>query len=133
MRQDKTAILLITHDMGVIWEMCDRVMVMYASKIVEKGSKADLFTQPAHPYTRGLLASIPRLTDTSGKLYAIPGQVPSPLNYPSGCHFRDRCPHAFDRCAQEEPGLFDLNGGHWAACFVAHKLIGKKYDKENER
>lgn len=129
MRRDKTAILLITHDMGVIWEMCDRVMVMYASKIVEKGSKAELFARPAHPYTRGLLASIPKLTRTPGKLYAIPGQVPSPMNYPSGCHFRDRCPHAFDRCVQEDPQLIDLNGGHWAACFVAHKLIGEKFNE----
>ena len=130
MRQEKTAILLITHDMGVIWEMCDRVMVMYASKIVEKGTKAELFVRPAHPYTRGLLASIPSLTGTVGKLYAIAGQVPSPLNYPSGCHFRNRCPHAFDRCAQEEPPLFNLNGGHRAACFVADKLIGKDFSKE---
>jgi peptide/nickel transport system ATP-binding protein/oligopeptide transport system ATP-binding protein len=126
MRQEKTAILLITHDMGVIWEMCDRVMVMYASKIVEKGTKAEIFARPAHPYTRGLLASIPRLIDTAGKLYAIPGQVPSPLNYPSGCHFRDRCPHAFDRCAKEEPELMKLSDKHHAACFIADKLVKKQ-------
>lgn len=126
MRQEKTAILLITHDMGVIWEMCDRVMVMYASKIVEKGTKAELFTRTAHPYTRGLLASIPRLTGTPDKLSAIPGQVPSPLNYPSGCHFRDRCPHAFDRCMLEEPGLMKLSDTHHAACFIADKLVQKQ-------
>jgi peptide/nickel transport system ATP-binding protein/oligopeptide transport system ATP-binding protein len=125
MRQEKTSILLITHDMGVIWEMCDRVMVMYASKIVEKGTKSELFANPAHPYTRGLLASIPRLAARAGKLYSIPGQVPSPFDYPSGCHFRDRCPHAFDRCAQEEPRLLRLSGSHRAACFIADELLKK--------
>lgn len=123
MRQEKTAILLITHDMGVIWEMCDRVMVMYASRIAEEASRDDIFNSPAHPYTRGLLNSIPKLAADSGRLEAIPGQVPSALNYPSGCHFRDRCPHAFDRCANEMPSLMDLSGGHRAACWIADKLI----------
>jgi peptide/nickel transport system ATP-binding protein/oligopeptide transport system ATP-binding protein len=125
MRQEKTSILLITHDMGVIWEMCDRVLVMYASRIAEEASKDDIFKQPAHPYTRGLLKSIPKLAVDSDRLAAIPGQVPSPLNYPSGCHFRDRCPHAFDRCAHETPPLMDLSGGHRAACWIADKLIQK--------
>ena len=131
MRQEKTAILLITHDMGVIWEMCDRVMVMYASKIVEKGTKSELFTRPAHPYTRGLLASIPRLTHKTGKLYSIPGQVPSPFDYPTGCHFRDRCQYAFERCAQEEPELMELSDSHRAACFVADELVEKGPGVEN--
>ena len=125
MRQEKTAILLITHDMGVIWEMCDRVMVMYASKIVEKGTRTELFAQPAHPYTQGLLASIPRLTHQAGRLYSIPGQVPSPFDYPSGCHFRDRCQYAFERCAREEPQLMELSDSHSAACFVADELVKK--------
>ena len=126
MRQEKTSILLITHDMGVIWEMCDRVVVMYASRIAEEGSKKDIFERPAHPYTRGLLNSIPKLTADSGRLEAIPGQVPSPFNYPAGCHFRDRCPHAFDRCAQEVPPLMNLGGGHRAACWIADRLIHLK-------
>ena len=125
MRQEKTAILMITHDMGVVWEMCDRVIVMYASRIAEEAGKDALFTSPAHPYTRGLLNSIPKLTAGSGRLAAIPGQVPSPLNYPSGCHFRDRCPHAFDRCAAEAPPLMDLADGHRAACWIADELIHK--------
>jgi peptide/nickel transport system ATP-binding protein/oligopeptide transport system ATP-binding protein len=125
MRHEKTAILLITHDMGVIWEMCDSVMVMYASKIVEKGTRPELFDRPAHPYTRGLLASIPRLARKTGKLYSIPGQVPSPFEYPSGCHFRDRCPHAFDRCAREEPRPVELTDTHRAACFIADQLVEK--------
>jgi len=123
MRQEKASILLITHDMGVIWEMCDRVLVMYASRIAEEASKEDIFEQPAHPYTRGLLKSIPKLAVDSERLAAIPGQVPSPLNYPSGCHFRDRCPHAFDRCANESPPLMDLSSGHRAACWVADKMM----------
>ena len=123
MRREKTSILLITHDMGVIWEMCDRVIVMYASRIAEEAGKADIFDRPAHPYTRGLLNSIPRLTADSGRLEAIPGQVPSPYNYPSGCHFRDRCPHAFDKCAREVPPLVKLGDGHRAACWIADKLV----------
>ncbi|MCP4107745.1 MAG: ABC transporter ATP-binding protein [Desulfobacteraceae bacterium] len=122
MRHEKTSILLITHDMGVIWEMCDRVMVMYASGIAEQGEKNRIFSNPAHPYTRGLLNSIPKLTATTDRLNAIPGQVPSPLNYPIGCHFRDRCSFAFDRCSEEKPRLVDIDNGHSAACFIADKL-----------
>ncbi|MFC1880454.1 ABC transporter ATP-binding protein [Thermodesulfobacteriota bacterium] len=123
MRLEKTSILLITHDMGVIWEMCDRVVVMYASRIAEEASKDDIFIKPAHPYTQGLLNSIPKLTADSGRLEAIQGQVPSPFNYPSGCHFRDRCPHAFDRCTEEVPPLMNLGDSHRAACWIADRLI----------
>ena len=123
MRLEKTSILLITHDMGVIWEMCDRVVVMYASRIAEEAGKDDIFNRPAHPYTQGLLNSIPKLTADSNRLEAIPGQVPSPYSYPSGCHFRDRCPHAFDRCTQEVPPLMELAAGHRAACWIADRLI----------
>jgi oligopeptide/dipeptide ABC transporter ATP-binding protein len=123
MRLDKTSILLITHDMGVIWEMCDRVVVMYASRIAEEADRDDIFAKPAHPYTKGLLNSIPKLTAHSGRLEAIPGQVPSPFSYPFGCHFRDRCPHAFDKCAAENPPLKELGDGHRAACWIADKLI----------
>jgi peptide/nickel transport system ATP-binding protein/oligopeptide transport system ATP-binding protein len=130
MRLDKTSILLITHDMGVIWEMCDRVVVMYASRIAEEAGKGDIFEKPAHPYTRGLLNSIPKLRAGSGRLEAIPGQVPSPYNYPSGCHFRDRCPHAFDKCAQENPPLIELGDEHRAACWIADKLIHQGFSEE---
>jgi oligopeptide/dipeptide ABC transporter ATP-binding protein len=126
MKQERTAILLITHDMGVVWEMCDRVEVMYASKVVEEGDVEDIFSEPAHPYTLGLLKSIPRLSDgKGGPLEAIPGMVPSPENYPSGCRFRDRCTYAFDRCEKEMPELLDVSTGHRAACFVAGKLNKK--------
>lgn len=122
MSQDHTSMLLITHDMGVIWEMCDRVLVMYASRIAEQGNLNDIFSKPAHPYTRGLLKSIPKLYSDSGRLKAITGQVPSPFNYPSGCHFRDRCPHAFERCKKENPPLYDLGNGHKVACFLFEKF-----------
>jgi peptide/nickel transport system ATP-binding protein/oligopeptide transport system ATP-binding protein len=123
MRQASTAILLITHDMGVVWEMCDRVLVMYAARIVEAGSREEIFEKPAHPYTRGLLHSIPRLTDKPERLAAIGGMVPSPLRYPAGCRFNDRCPHVFDRCRREAPGLLEVADGHQAACFLAKKLV----------
>jgi peptide/nickel transport system ATP-binding protein/oligopeptide transport system ATP-binding protein len=124
MKKDSTSLLLITHDMGVVWEMCDRVLVMYASWIVEEGTREQIFSRPAHPYTRGLLQSIPLLNRHSRRLKAIPGNVPSPMNYPSGCHFRDRCSHAFDRCGEEAPVLQALaEDGHRAACFRARELM----------
>jgi peptide/nickel transport system ATP-binding protein/oligopeptide transport system ATP-binding protein len=123
MKQASTAILLITHDMGVVWEMCDRVLVMYAARIVEAGTREEIFEKPAHPYTRGLLRSIPRLTDKPKRLATIGGMVPSPLHYPAGCRFNDRCPHVFDRCRREAPGLLEVSAGHRAACFLAKKLV----------
>ncbi len=118
MRRSQTSILLITHDMGIVWEMCDRVIVMYASRIVEEGNLSDIFSKPAHPYTIGLLKSIPKFACNAGRLKAISGYVPSPFKYPSGCYFRDRCPHAFDRCNKERPKFVDLGEGHRAACFL---------------
>lgn len=120
MKKEHTSILLITHDMGVVWEMCDRVMVMYASRIVEEGSMEEIFSAPLHPYTHSLLKSIPALSDGRGKrLAVIPGSVPSPENYPSGCRFRVRCPFAFERCRKEAPELIPVSNGRRAACFIA--------------
>ena len=100
------AIALITHDLGVIARMADRVMVMYAGNIVEKGSVRDLFKDPQHPYTQGLLESMPRLDETeSTRLMTIGGQPPNLQNLPSGCSFRDRCRYAFERCPVETPLL----------------------------
>ncbi len=121
MKQNETSLLLITHDMGVVWEMCDRVIVMYASRIVEVGSLDDIFSRPAHPYTQGLLEAIPKLSGGRTRLNAIAGQVPSPFNYPFGCNFQDRCPYAFERCAREDPALFESGEGHVAACFLIDK------------
>ncbi len=101
-----SALLLITHDMGVVWQMCTHVAVMYAGLIVETAPAADFFAAPRHPYAHALLAAIPSLATRGQPLRAITGQVPSPLDYPSGCRFRTRCPRAVPRCAATAPGLF---------------------------
>jgi len=107
-------------------------LVMYASRIVEQGTASDIFTVPAHPYTYSLLKSIPSLSDGKGdKLAVIPGSVPSPENYPSGCRFRDRCSYAFERCEREMPELVPVSKGHQAACFVAGKFIETRNDSTN--
>jgi oligopeptide transport system ATP-binding protein len=113
---NKTAIALITHDLGVIAGLADRVAVMYAGKIVELADVAHIFAAPHHPYTRGLLASTPRLDDVrAGDLFAIPGQPPSPSPSVAGCAFAPRCAHAIDACRAAVPPLRDL-GGRWSAC-----------------
>jgi peptide/nickel transport system ATP-binding protein len=116
-RNHKSAVVFITHDMGVIAEIADRVMVMYAGRVVERGSKRDLFMGPQHPYTRALLDSIPPLTgERPRRLRAIPGMPPSPLDRPHGCAFAPRCSSRFDKCAVQP----ELTGdAHAAACFLA--------------
>jgi len=99
------AMLLITHDLGVVAEVCDRVAVMYAGKIVESGSADEIFYQPQHPYTQGLLGSLPNVEHPGTRLTPIPGVVPNPVAWPSGCRFADRCGFAWDRCTAEEPAL----------------------------
>ena len=111
------AILFITHDLGVVAELADRVVVMYAGKIVEEGRVADLFREPLHPYTLGLLACIPR-PGTLGRLPSIDGMVPHPAHLPEGCHFHTRCPFAEERCRNSEPPLAPV-GAQRVACFVA--------------
>lgn len=117
MKKQDTSVLLITHDMGVIWEMCTRVSVMYASEIVETAAVSELFENPLHPYTEALLESIPAVSAERGELHAIEGQVPSPLDYPQGCRFRERCRYAFDRCRNEHPSLY-ASGQRHARCFL---------------
>ena len=119
MRGDKTSLLLITHDMGVIWEMCDRVMVMYASRIVETGTVRQVFENPRHPYTQGLLRSMPRVKQQGARLASIAGSVPPPTAYPAGCHFADRCPRVTAACRQAKPALQDVGAGQSAACIFA--------------
>ena len=119
-KESHTSVLLITHDMGVIWETCDRVAVMYASRLVEEGPVKALFENPLHPYTEGLLASMPVLHGAEAeRLTSIPGQVPPLGNLPAGCHFHDRCPYAFDRCRTEQPPLEALDADRRAACWLA--------------
>jgi oligopeptide/dipeptide ABC transporter ATP-binding protein len=111
------AIMMITHDLGVVAEVADRVAVMYAGRIVETADVFELFRSPRHPYTDALLRSIPRLDSEQGRLVAIEGTVASPLDRPSGCSFRDRCPRARSRCADAVPPLDPLAPGHRARCF----------------
>ncbi|MBR4900329.1 MAG: ABC transporter ATP-binding protein [Victivallales bacterium] len=115
-RAKDSSLLLITHDMGVIWEMCDEMVVMYASRVVESGPVKELFKEPRHPYTEGLLKSIPGLAAHTERLPHIPGQVPSLLHLPKGCSFADRCPYATARCREEQPEL-KTDGGRRLACF----------------
>jgi peptide/nickel transport system ATP-binding protein len=114
-----TAIVLITHDLGVVAEVADEVAVMYAGRIVERAPVGALFAEPQHPYTVGLLGSIPRLHGEAARLAAIAGQVPSPLERPPGCGFADRCPFADTRCRREAPPWRELGDGHHAACWLS--------------
>src|SRR5437868_13713380 len=114
-----TALLLITHDMGVIAEMADDVLVMYLGRIVERGSATQVLEQPAHPYTQGLIASLPSLDMPEGeRLIPIQGTVPSLAAIPSGCRFHTRCPHVMDICRREEPAMRSAECGHEAACWL---------------
>ena len=113
------AILIITHDLGVIAEVADQVLVMYAGQIVESADVADLFADPQHPYTIGLLGSIPRLDVDRERLATIEGTVPSPNNQPKGCRFAPRCPFADRRCRETPPPLRDIAPGHLVACWKA--------------
>ncbi len=113
------AILIITHDLGVIAEIADEVIVMYAGKIVESAPVKQLFADPQHPYTIGLLGSIPRLGEYRERLATIEGTVPSPANQPKGCRFSPRCPFSDARCRDEPPPLRDISGGHAVACWKA--------------
>jgi oligopeptide/dipeptide ABC transporter ATP-binding protein len=112
------AILLITHDLGVVAEMADQVAVMYAGRVVERGLVAEVFRAPQHPYTEALLHSIPLLGMTQEEpLHVIRGMVPNPLDWPQGCRFAPRCDHAFERCQAEDPPLLRA-GSQESACWL---------------
>ncbi len=115
------SVLLITHDLGVVAETCDRVAVMYAGKVVESAPVALLFESPKHPYTHGLFRSLPTLGERKKQLAVIPGNVPSPLDFPSGCRFRTRCSLAQEVCKQEPP-LREIILGHLSACHFAEEV-----------
>ena len=119
------AVLLITHDLGVVSETADRVVVMYCGQVVEEAEVRTLFDHPMHPYTLGLLKSIPRLEDDDTKrLYMIKGMVPNPLEMPPGCHFSDRCDSCMDICREKIPDLVDV-GGHKVRCFLYENAEGQ--------
>lgn len=122
-----TAIILITHDLGVVAEMCDRVDVMYAGRIVEEAQVEELYARPKHPYTAALIGSTPILGQAEKDLVTIPGTVPNLINLPSGCKFAPRCvariEHGLTRCEEEEPELLQMAQGHWVRCWL--------YDRED--
>jgi len=112
------AILLITHNLGVVAQFAQEVIVMYASRIVERASVSQLFAAPSHPYTRALLRSLPKPGAREARLESIPGTVPSPLMYCRGCHFSTRCSDVLDRCPDEEPPLVEIEPGHEVVCWL---------------
>jgi oligopeptide/dipeptide ABC transporter ATP-binding protein len=113
-----TSILLITHDLGIVAESASRVIVMYGGQVVEQSPVRALFSEAAHPYTQGLLRAMPRVGRRLDRLETIPGVVPAPTDWPSGCRFRDRCPFAWDRCANEAPALTPARAAHAARCHL---------------
>lgn len=123
-RQSQMGMILITHNMGVVAEMCDRVMVMYGGVVVEEGATVDIFASPSHPYTQGLLASIPSIEEDKAELYSIPGTVPRFTAPVTHCRFAGRCPHAFGKCEQSEPPLLELGNGHRARCWLLEDNTG---------
>ncbi len=120
-QSENMSILLITHDLGVVAQRADNVTVMYASKIVEKCSCSEIFNNPLHPYTQGLLNSLPQLGTRQNRLNTIAGNVPEPLNFPAGCKFHPRCPIGCNdkRCQTAEPALKEVSNNHYAACWHA--------------
>jgi oligopeptide/dipeptide ABC transporter ATP-binding protein len=118
-RRLSTSILMITHDLGVIAETAQRVVVMYAGEVVEEAPVGELFARPHHPYTEGLLHAMPRLGAARERLAVIPGTVPPSTAWPTGCRFRDRCPYAWERCAGEHPPLYQVGVGHGSRCHLA--------------
>jgi oligopeptide/dipeptide ABC transporter ATP-binding protein len=115
-REMEMSVMLITHDLGVVSEIADRVAVMYAGRIMEYGPIHAIFSRLRHPYTTGLLDSIPQLKEKKKRLDAIPGQVPDPMNLPMGCKFHPRCYLVIEECKKEEPPLFQVNGDHFSRC-----------------
>jgi oligopeptide/dipeptide ABC transporter ATP-binding protein len=119
--QANLALIFITHDFGIVAKMCDRVMVMYAGRVVESGPVRDVFNRPSHPYTQALLNSVPRMDEAVGRLQSISGQPPALWDLPEGCRFAARCAHADDRCRREYPPRFTVAEGHTADCWMLEK------------
>ena len=120
--QYDTSMILITHDLGIVAEVCDEVIVMYAGRIVEQGTLEQVFNHTKHPYTEGLFGSLPNINDRKNMLKPIPGLMPDPTDLPEGCSFSPRCPYATERCKKQKPRLKYV-GKHWVECM--------RYDEEN--
>ena len=119
-----TSVLMITHDLGIVAQMCEKVAVIYAGEIVEFGTTEEIYDHTAHPYTQGLFGSLPNLDSTSKRLKAIKGLMPDPTNLPAGCNFCERCPYATSICQEQNPDYVEYKPGHFAKCF---------YPKEEEK
>jgi oligopeptide/dipeptide ABC transporter ATP-binding protein len=133
-RESGTALIMITHDLGVVADIADNVMVMYAGRAAEKGTKQDIFYRQHHPYTKGLLESIPNSSAAGDRLRPIPGMPPSLINLPSGCKFHPRCAYVMDRCLTEEPELRQIHDfSHLSACFLPTAATGVGGDAEHLR
>jgi oligopeptide/dipeptide ABC transporter ATP-binding protein len=132
-REFSMAIIMITHDLGIIADIADRVAVVYAGKVVETADVRSIFREPKHPYTRALYNSIPQLTDTRRrKLEVIPGAVPNPLRFPSGCRFHPRCEFTIEHCREADPKLETLTNRHSVRCFMYNKSLSKNFSVETE-
>ncbi|MDR2981571.1 MAG: ABC transporter ATP-binding protein [Puniceicoccales bacterium] len=117
-----TSILMITHDLGIVAEMCDRVAVMYGGEIVEQGNVKEIYKSPLHPYTRGLLRSLPRIDQETERLYTIEGAVPNPKDLPKGCKFSTRCAQCAEKCKESPPEYKEMTSGHFVACHLANEV-----------
>ena len=117
-RKINTSLIMITHDLGIVAEMCDKVAIMYAGRVVEYASTEALYNRPAHPYTEGLFNSVPDIDRDEDELKVIQGLLPDPTNLPSGCSFHPRCPYAIDSCSKDMPPMVEIEAGHFVACPV---------------
>jgi len=117
-REFNSTIMIITHDLGVVADLCDRVAVMYAGDVVEVAEAVSLYEKPLHPYTQGLLRAVPKLTANPALLESIPGSVPDLIYPPPACRFNPRCPYAWDLCKQKKPELLEVEKGHQVACHL---------------
>ena len=129
-KRREMSLLYITHDLGVVSTIADRIYVMYAGVIAEQGNTGSIFREPKHPYTQGLLASLPSRAKRGKALYSIPGTVPNPAYKPAGCPFHPRCPHAIDPCRSIYPALCDYGGGHLSRCPVLYERENPSNGKE---
>lgn len=118
-----SSIMLITHDLGVIAEMADYVVVMYAGRIVEQGTAVEIFDSPMHPYTIGLQKSKPSIHKKIDRLYSIPGTVPNPINLPNYCYFKDRCDKCIAKCSGKYPELISVSPTHKVACYLYEEMV----------
>lgn len=130
-KEKKTSMILITHDLGVVAEMCDDVAIVYAGEIIESGTISDVFENPQHPYTLGLFGSIPRIDDESERLHSIAGLPPNPANLPDGCKFNPRCPHASEICRCKDIPMREVTPGHYCRC-ILQEGGQREYDRTGE-